>query len=39
MPYNNQILDAGNLLSIQHYKRGMNNKKILHELTRRYELE
>lgn len=39
MPYNNYILDAGNFLSIKHYKRGMNNKKILHELTRRYELE
>lgn len=36
MPYNNQILDAGNLLSISHYKTGMNNKKILGQLEQRY---
>ena len=39
MPYKNEILDAGELKSIRHYKRGMSNKKILNELTKRYELE
>ena len=39
MPYNNYILDAGNFLSIKHYKRGMNNKKIIYGLERRYANE
>lgn len=39
MPYKNQILDDGELKSIKHYKRGMNNKKERAGLESRYEYE
>ena len=39
MPYKNEILDAGKIKSIEHYKRGMNNKKLITMLRRRYENE